>query len=116
MARLRQRSFFLFLVVLLFALGHAHQVAGRFYAHHHDADLLAGHSHDESTTDQGDHQGDAEQKAEHQAEHLAMVAVMPSLLLPQPVQLNLLSPVIVSATPAQPPRAVGIDHPPQLLG
>ena len=50
------------------------------------------------------------------AEHATFAAIMPSLFLPIAVEFRLLAAVDVVSVPGFEPRAIGIDHPPQLIG
>ena len=115
MVGLRQRPVFLFLVVLLFAIGHSHQVLGRFQSHNHDMEVVA-HEHQDSDSDEHRHDGDEHKDAEHMAEHATFAAVVPALFVPATIELRLLAPVNVAPLRAVEPRASGIDHPPQLIG
>ncbi len=115
MNRFRQSRQFLLLVALLFTVGHSHQMFGRFQLHHHDAAAAAAH-HSHQTTG-ADHRPDGhdQQDAEHTAEHAAFAAIVPTLLMPAAVDLQLLAWLDLGAVRRCEPRAVGIDHPPQLL-
>lgn len=115
MTFLRRCPSILLVVVLLFAVGHAHQAFGRFLVHHHDAAAAqAHHPHDGTDPDHLPDQHD-QQDAEHMAEHAAFAAIVPSLDVPMAIELHLLAAVNVAPARGFEPLAVGIDHPPQLL-
>ena len=115
MVRLRKRRVFLFLVVVFFAIGHTHQVFGRLHAHHHGAEAVEHYHHDDADHH---HPSDEDQQkdADHMAEHTAVVAVVPSVIMPQLGELHLIGSVDSAVTKTAEPRPVAIDHPPQLIG
>ncbi|MEO5722095.1 MAG: hypothetical protein ABIR71_11575 [Chthoniobacterales bacterium] len=116
MNRLRRCRQFLLLVALLFAVGHSHQMFGRFLLHHHDvAAAAAHHSHQDTDADHRPDRHDQED-AEHTAEHAAFAAIMPALFLPARTESHLLARIEVASVRVSEPRAAGIDHPPQLVG
>ncbi len=115
MTRLRKHRVFLFLVALLFALGHSDQMFGQFHAHHHGVDAAVT-VHDHHGWDHHGDAGDEQKEADHMAEHKAFAAVVPAFVIPVTLELQLLSGVIVDPARSPEPRAAGIDHPPQLIG
>ena len=114
MPSLRNHRFLLLLVALLFAMGHAHQVLGRFESHHHDADLAEHRDHDGDEHDQ--HDGDGKKDAEHMLEHDAVVGLVPAPIIPMIAALHSVTLVDISAEAMPEAPVAGIDYPPQLVG
>ena len=112
MSSLRTHRLLLLFVALLFAVGHAHQVFGRYELHHHDAEMAEHHDHDADEPDQ--HDGDGKKDADHMLEHDAVVGLVPAAIIPMIVALHSVALVDLSAEAMPDAPVAGIDSPPQL--
>ena len=121
MLLLRTHHLLRLLVALLFALGYAHQIFGRYELHHHGA-VIVGHLDDAAAAEhdhedeEHDHHDDNEQRnADHMCEHASLAAVLPALIVPMVVAQDSVALVVVSAGEVPEAPVAGIDHPPQLI-
>ena len=111
-----QRLLFLF-AALLFAVGHAHQVLGRFEAHHHGFEMRTVSEMDDHDTGAHDEDhGDRQKDADHMVADHAVIAVVPALMVPPIGVMHGAALVDVRAVEMPEAPVAGIDHPPQLRG
>jgi hypothetical protein len=105
-------------VALLFAVGHAHQVLGRFEAHHHDSveEHAVGDLHDHDGGEHHEDGGDSEKDSDHMKMDHATVADVPAQIVSMVVALHSVERVDLSADAMPEAPVAGIDYPPQLGG
>ena len=117
MLRRAHRLLFL-LVALLFAVGHAHQVLGRFEAHHHHGlEMHAlGDVHDHEGGEHPEDDGDSEKDSDHMESQHATVEAVPEQIISIVVALHSVARVDLSAETMPEAPVAGIDYPPQLVG
>lgn len=111
MTFLRHQRLLLLFVALIFAVGHAQQVLGKFQAHHHEIEMHA-------VGERDDHHGggDEQKDADHMLADHVVIAVVPASMVPPIVAMHGVALVDVRAVEMPEAPVVGIDHPPQLRG
>lgn len=118
MPSLRNHRLLLLLVALLFAVGHAHQVLGRFEAHHHHGmeTHMLGDVHEHEGGEHHEDDGDSEKDSDHMMMDHATVADVPTQIISMVVALHSGACVDLSADMMPEAPVAGIDYPPQLVG
>ncbi len=116
MPSLRTHRLLLLLVALLFAVGHAHQVLGRFEAHHHHGveTHTLGDVHEHEGGEHHEDDGDSEKDSDHMMMDHATVADVPAQIISMVVALHSVARVDLSADMMPEAPVAGIDYPPQL--
>ena len=105
-------------VALLFAVGHAHQVFGRFEAHHHHGveTHALGDVHEHEGSEHHEDEGDSEKDSDHMKMDHATVVAVPAQIISLVVALHSVARVDLSAETMPEAPVAGIDYPPQLVG
>lgn len=112
----RNNRLILLFVSLLFAVGHAHQVFGRFEAHHHGVEThTLGDVHEHQGGDHHDDNGDSEKNSDHMKSDHAMVVAVPTQIISVMGVLHSAARMELSAETMPEAPVAGIDYPPQLI-
>ena len=106
----RSRRLFLLLVILLFAVGHGHDVLGKF-VHHHHCEMPHQSSHSGQQQDDDD---DDDDDADHLIEHHCTVAIMPVFQLMPIDELPLTGSIEIPAEIMPETLPGEIEVPPQI--